>query len=181
MCSRNMRRSRTVQRHNDKCHKRWHKPPRVWWTVFVGSHELMLWLVVSFWLSQARDNKGLMRLEKKTKRQLRQSKTWWTPYLWKGFHRHFLWSGFWYSLGCLYCIYRFGNRCQFRGVYHDAALDYLVLLCFLCAVISCIFLSLAWGRVFVRGSEPMDGKNWHFWFYWWLVVKKHVTVKIWQT
>ena len=106
MCLRNMQRSRIVQRYNDKCHRRWHKPPRVWWRVFVGSHELALWLVVLFWLNQERDNKGLMTLEKKTRRQLRQSKTWWTPYLWMGFHHQFLLSGFQYSLRCLYCIYR---------------------------------------------------------------------------
>ena len=37
------------------------------------------------------------------------------------------------------------------------------------------------GRVSVRSPEPMDGKNWQLWSYWWLVVKKHHTVKTWQT
>ena len=46
ICSRNMRRSRIVQRYNDKCHRRWHKLPRGWWRVFVGSHAPALWLVV---------------------------------------------------------------------------------------------------------------------------------------
>ena len=148
MCSRNTRRSRTVQRHNDKCHIRWHKLPPILWRVFAGNHALMLWEVVWFWLNREQDNKGLMTLEKKTKRQLRQPRIWWTPYPWMDFHRHFLLSGFRYSLGSLYCIYQLGNCCQHRGVYHDALID-------------C--------------------KNWHLWSYWWLVVKKHHTVKIWQT
>ena len=97
------------------------------------------------------------------------------------FHHHFLLSGFWYSLRCLFCIYRLWNSCQFWQVYHDDVINCKVPLCFLCAVISCTFLSRVWGGVSVRSSEPMDGKNWHFWFYWWLVVKKHHIVKIWQT
>ena len=141
----------------------------------------MLWQVVWFWLSQERDSKGLMTLEKKTKRQLRQSRIWQTPYAWMDFHRHFLLSGFRYSLRSLYCIYQLGNCCQFRVVYRDAVIDCKVFVCFLCSIISCIFLSRVWWRVSVRSSEPIDSKNWHFCFYWWLVVKKHHTAKIWQT
>ena len=181
MYLRSTKRFRTVQRHNDRCHTRWRKPPLISWRVFAESHALVLWPVVLSWLNQEQDNKGLMTLEKKTKRQLRQSKTWQTPYPWMDFHRHFLLSGFWYSLRSLYCIYQLGNCCQFREVYHDAVINCKVPLCFLRAVISCTFLSRVWGGVSVRSSEPMDGKNWHFWFYWWLVVKKHHIVKIWQT
>ena len=93
----NMRPSKTAQKHNDKCHTRWHKLPPKLWRVFARSHALALWLVVSFWLNQEQDNKGLMTQEKKTKRQSKQSRTWRTPYAWMDSHRHFLLSGFWYS------------------------------------------------------------------------------------
>ena len=132
----------------------------------------MLWRGVWFWLNRERENKVLMTLEKKTKRQLRQSRIWWTPYPWMDFHLHFLLSGFCYSLTSLYCIYQLGNCCQHRVVYHDAVIDCKVFLSFLCSVISCIFLLRVWGGVSVRGSEPMDCKNWHFWFYWWLFCQK---------
>ena len=44
-------------------------------------------------------------------------------------------------------------------VYHGAVIDCKVFLCFLCAVISCIFLSQVWRRVSVSSSEPINGKN----------------------